>query len=131
MQRESVHLSLLRRNPPTPRPPGNRTPRGIARAACMATLATESSGTSTIRATAAAADAAAPPKKTAGGVLRATAAKGSRLGARSTPVAINGNTLSLDASRTPIRSLSSANISRLDAVVKVKPAFSRRVRRPS
>ena len=80
---------------------------------------------------AATADAAAPPKKTEGGVFRATAARGRREGARSTPVAISGSTLSLDASSTPIRSLSSANMRRLDAVVKVKPAFSRRVSRPS
>jgi hypothetical protein len=94
-----IYLSLLRTAPPTARAPGKITPRGTATAVCRATDATESSGTMAIRAAAAAADAAAPPKRVDGGALRADAAIGRRPGARSIALAASGRTLSLEASR--------------------------------
>ena len=127
----TFHLSLLRTTPPTASPPGKRTPSGTASATWAAIATIESSGMRKTAPAAATADAAAAPKKTAGGVLRATPASGRRPGARSTACAINGNTLSLDASKTPRRSLSSAKIRSGAAVVRLKPAFSRRVNTPS
>ena len=112
-------------------PPGNRRPSGTASATCAAIDAIESSGMSNIAPTQAAAEAAAAPKKTGGGVLRAMAAIGRSPGARSIACATKGSTLSLDASKTPRRSFSSAKMRSGAAVVKVKPAFSRRVSTPS
>jgi hypothetical protein len=115
----------------TARAPGSSTPRGTASAVCSATFVKLSSGTTTIRAAAAAAEPRAPAKSTAGGVLRATPARGSSAGAVSMAVATRGRRESLEASKTPIRSFSSANFSRGAAEESVKPAFSNRLSRPS
>ena len=130
-QERVVYLSLLNTTPPTARPPGRSTPNGTASAAWSAMFVTESSGIRKMAPAAAAADASAAPKNTVGGVFRATPARGRSPGARSTACATKGRTLSLEASNTPRRSLSSAKMRRGVAVVNVKPAFSKRVKRPS
>ena len=94
-------------------------------------VSTESSGTVAMRRPAAAKDATAPPNNTVGGVLRAVAATGSSAGDRSIALPISGRTLSLEASKTPIRSFSSASFNKGIAEVNVNPAFSNRLRRPS
>lgn len=116
---------------PTPRAPGKTTPRGTTRAVCNATLATESSGISVTTAIAARALAAAPAVSADGGVLTATAARGKSLGDKSMAVANNGKTLSLEASRIPMTSSSSANLSNGAACDNVKPAFSSLVSNPN
>ena len=86
---------LLRMRPPTPRAPGRMAPKVRPKKVCAAMLATESSGTATMRAAAAAREAAAPPNRAVGGVLRAVDARGRSEGARSMALAARGSTLSL------------------------------------
>ena len=120
-----------KRNPPTPSAPGNIAPSGIASAVWAATSTILSSGINKTAAPAAAIEASAPAYKVVEGTLRAALARGNKAGASSIPVATRGRTLSLEASRTPIRSFSSARTSKGIAVFNEKPLFSNRVRRPS
>lgn len=126
-----TYLSLDSSTPPTARAPGRMAPRGTARAVWRAMLTTLSSGTATITPAAAAAERAAPAKRLVGDCFSATPASGSRAGAASIPVATSGSTLSLEASKTPIKSRSSASTSRGTAVFSVNPDFSRRDNKPS
>lgn len=61
----------------------------------------------------------------------AAPAIGSSTGENSMAVPISGSTLSLDASKTPSRSLSSANFKRGAADFSVNPALSSFVNNPS
>ena len=116
---------------PTPSAPGRMTPSGIVKNACRAMLVTESSGMTPLRATAAASDATAPAEREAGGVLIATPARGSNAGANSMAVATKGKTLSLEASKMPRASNSSAFLRSGAAVERVNPAFSSLLRSPN
>ena len=105
--------------------------RGIPRATCTAMSRAESSGIVAMSKPAAAREAKAPPNRAVGGTFKAVAATGSKAGDRSIAFATSGRMLSLEASKTPIRSFSSANFKRGAAEERVKPAFSSRVRSPN
>ena len=120
-----------RSTPVTPRAPGSISPSGTANPTCRAILLTESSGTLVIKSPVAPKQAAAPAKNTDGGVFKAVAATGINDGENSMAVPTNGRIFSLDASKIPNTSCSSANFSSGLALVKVKPAFSSLVRRPN
>lgn len=85
---------------------------------------TESSGIAVTRATAPASEAKAPPNKATDGMRTAAPANGSNPGANSIAFATRGKTLSLEASKYPRASKSSANTSKGLADVRLKPAFS-------
>lgn len=119
-----IYFNLVNNNPPTPKAPGNITPRGTATIVCKATSITELSGTTFTKAKAETADKAAPANKVTGDDFNTDPATGNSAGENSIAVPINGRTFSLDASKTPIKSFSSANLSKGAAEVKVKPDFS-------
>ena len=94
-------------------------------------LTTESSGTMKISPPASAREATAAAERAAGGMLRSGAARGSSFGDRSMAVSSKGNTFSLDASRMPSASSSSASLRRGFEVVRVNPALSNLLSKPN
>jgi hypothetical protein len=94
-------------------------------------LDAESSGIMYTTAAAETTERTAPPYRANGGNLMAAPATGRSIGENSMAVPISGSTLSLDASKTPNRSLSSANFKRGAADFSVNPALSSFVNNPS
>lgn len=111
--------------------PGKTSPRSTTRIVWTAIEEVESSGITLTAAKAAAAEAAAPPKYVAGGVLTAVPTSGNKPGARDTAVEIRGRTLSALASATPNASSSSANIKSGLTEESLNPAASNLDNNPS